>query len=169
MTAAAAPTKKKALHAAARETERVQTWCATCRETVAALDARRRKVVAASGVTLALPRRYDRATPGQRVVAHVPNNSGANQTMLAALSLEGLHAPWVVDGTVPGDSFRSWVRDGLEPTLSSGDIVRWAKLSAHKVAGIEALITPRGTRLLLLSPYAPACTPIEPCWSKSKT
>jgi transposase len=141
----------------------------TFRETVTALDAHRLTFVDESGVTLAMTRRYGRATPGQRVVDHVPDNYGANQTMLAALGLEGLDAPWVVDGAVNGDIFRYWVRDVLGPTLQPGDIVLWDNLSAHKVAGIEALITARGARLLPLSPDSPDCNPIEQCWSKSKT
>jgi transposase len=142
---------------------------ATFRATVAALDVRRLKFVDESGVTLAMTRRYGRATPGQRGVDHVPNNYGTHQTMLAALSLEGLHAPWVVDGAVNGDLFRYWVRNVLGPTLQPGDIVLWDNLSAHKVAGIEALITARGARLLPLSPSSPAFNPIEQCWSKIKT
>ena len=114
-------------------------------------------------------RRYGRAAPGQRVVDHVPDNYGNNYTMLAALGLDGLHAPWVVDGAVNGDIFRCWVRDILCPTLRPGDIVLWDNLSAHKVAGVEELITARGARLLRLSPYSPDFNPIEPCWSKIKT
>jgi transposase len=169
MTAAAAPTKKKSLHASERETERVQTLRATFREPVATLDARRLQCVDASGGTLAMTRRYGRATPGQRVGDHVPNNYGTNQTMLAAWGLEGLHASWGVDGAVHGDIFRYWVRHVLGPTLQPGDMVLWENLSAHKVAGIEALITARGARLLPWSPYAPDCNPIARWWSKIKT
>lgn len=114
-------------------------------------------------------RRYGRATPGQRVVDHVPDNYGTNYTMLAALGLDGIHAPWVVDGAVNGDIFRWWVRDVLCPTLRPGDIVLWDNLSAHKVAGVEALLATRGARLLRLSPYSPDFNPIEQCWSKIKT
>jgi transposase len=116
-----------------------------------------------------MTRRYGRATPGQRVVDHVPNNYGANQTLLAALSLAGLDAPWVVDGAVNGAIFHCWVSEVLCPTLRPGDIVLWDNLSAHKVAGVEALLTARGARLLPLSPYSPDFNPIEPCWSKIKT
>ena len=89
--------------------------------------------------------------------------------MLAALGLDGLHAPWVVDGAVNGDIFRWWVRDVLCPTLQPGDIVLWDNLSAHKVPGVEALLEARGARLLRLSPYSPDFNPIEQCWSKMKT
>lgn len=142
---------------------------AAFRETVATLDVRRLKFVDESGANLAMTRRYGRATPGQRVVDHVPENYGVNWTMLAALGLEGLHAPWVVDGAVNGDIFRYWVRDVLGPTLRPGDIVLWDNLPTHKVAGIEALITACGARLLPLAPYSPDLNPIEQCWSKIKT
>jgi transposase len=114
-------------------------------------------------------RRYGRATPGQRVVDHVPDNYGTNYTMLAAIGLAGLHAPWVVDGAVNGDIFRWWVREVLGPTLQPGDIVLWDNLSAHKVAGVEELLAARGARLIRLSPYSPDFNPIEQCWSKIKT
>jgi transposase len=122
-----------------------------------------------SGATLAMIRRYGRATPGQRVVDHVPDNYGANYTMLAAVGLDGFQAPWVVDGAVNGDIFRCWVRDILGPTLRPGDIVLWDNLSAHKVAGVEELLTARGARLLRLSPDSPDFNPMEQCWSKLKT
>jgi transposase len=114
-------------------------------------------------------RRDGRATPGQRVVDHVPDNYGTNYTRLAAIGLDGLHAPWVVDGAVHGDIFRCWVRDILGPTLRPGDSVLWENLSAHKVAGVEEVLTARGARLLRLSPYSPDFNPIEQCWSKMKT
>jgi transposase len=122
-----------------------------------------------SGATLAMIRRDGRAAPGQRVVDHVPDNYGTNYTMLAAIGLDGLHAPWVVDGAVNGDICRWWLRNILGPTLRSGDIVLWDNLSAHKVAGVEEVLTARGARLLRLSPYSPDFNPIEQCWSKMKT
>lgn len=110
-----------------------------------------------------MTRRFGRATLGQRVVDSVLDNYGANQTMLAALSLDGLDAPWVVDGAVNGAIFHCWVSEVLCPTLQPGDIVLWDNLSAHKVAGVEELLTTRGARLLRLSPYSPDFNPIEPC------
>ena len=114
-------------------------------------------------------RRYGRATPGQRVVDHVPDNYGDNYTMLAAIGLDGVHAPWVMDGAVNGEIFRWWVRHSLCPTLRPGDGVLWDNLSAHKGAGVAELLTACGARLLRLPPYSPDCNPIEQCWSKMKT
>jgi hypothetical protein len=74
MTAAPASSKKKSLHAAERDTARVQTLRTAFRETVEPLDVRRLQCVDASGVQLAMTRRDGRATPGQRVVESVPDH-----------------------------------------------------------------------------------------------
>jgi hypothetical protein len=169
MTTAPAAVKKKSLPATERDTERVQTWRTTLRATVQARDVRCLKCVDASGATLAMTRRFGRATPGQRVGESVPDNYGAKQPMLAALSWDGLDAPWVVDGAVHGAIFHCWVGEVWCPTLRPGAIVLWDKLSAHKVAGVDSLIAARGARRMPLSPYAPDFNPIEPCWSKMKT
>jgi len=89
--------------------------------------------------------------------------------MLAALSLSGISAPWVIEGAGEGAVFRTWVREVLCPTLRAGDIVIWDNLKAHPGAGLRELIEARGARLVLLSPYSPDCNPIENCWSKLKT
>ena len=139
------------------------------RETVQNLDVHRLKFVDESGVNLAMTRRFGRATPGQRVVDSVPDNYGSTETLLAALGLDGLDAPWGVAGAINGDIFHCWVSEVLCPTLQPGDIVLWDNLSAHKVAGVEELLATRGARLLRLSPYSPDFNPIEQCWSKIKT
>jgi hypothetical protein len=137
--------------------------------TVKPLDVRRPKFVDEAGATLIMTRRYGRATPGQRVVDNAPVNYGENYTTLATISLDGLHAPWVVDGAVNGAIFHCRVQDVLCPTVQPGDIVLWDNLSAHKVAGGEDLLTAHGARLVRLTPYSPAFNPIEQCWSKIKT
>jgi transposase len=169
ITAAQFAGKKKSLHAAERDTERVRTLRTAFLDTAQALDVRRLTCIDASGTTLAMTRRYGRATPGQRVVDSVPVNYGENSTLLAAVGLDGLHAPWVVDGAMNGAIFHCGVSEVLCPTLQPGDIVLWDNLSAHKVAGVEELLTARGARLLRLSPYSPDFNPIVQCWSKIKT
>jgi transposase len=89
--------------------------------------------------------------------------------MLAAIGLDGLHAPWVVAGAVHGDSFRYWVRHILCPTLRPGDMVLGDNRSAHKAAGVAEWLPARGARLIRLSPSSPDFHPIEQCWSKLKT
>jgi transposase len=50
-----------------------------------------------------------------------------------------------------------------------GDILFMDNLSAHKTAGIDALIEACGAHLIYLPPYSPDFNPIEFAWSKVKT
>ncbi len=116
-----------------------------------------------------MTRRYGRAPQGKRVVGAVPQNYGANVTMLAALSLRGVGAVMTIDGATDAEVFRAYVEHVLCPTLVPGDIVVMDNLRAHKVAGIREHIEAHGAQLIYLPPYSPDLSPIEPCWSKLKT
>jgi len=129
----------------------------------------RLKFIDESGVNLAMARRYGRAPRGERVVGAVPQNYGANVTMLAALSLQGVEAVMTIDGATDAEVFRAYVEQVLCPTLVPGDIVIMDNLRAHKVAGIRERIEACGAQLIYLPPYSPDLSPIEPCWSKLKT
>jgi hypothetical protein len=101
--------KQKSLHAAERDSEHVQRRRLVCWEAVEGREGRRLQCVDASGATLALTRRYGRATPGQRVMERGPDNYGTTPTMMAALRLNGLDAPWGVDGAITGaEVFQSY-------------------------------------------------------------
>ena len=102
------------------------------------------------------------------MVGAVPQNYGANVTMLAALSLQGVGAVMTVDGATDAAVFHAYVEHVLCPTLVPGDVVIMDNLRAHKVAGIRERIEACGARLIYLPPYSPDLSPIEPCWSKLK-
>jgi transposase len=133
------------------------------------LDTAHLKFIDESGVNLAMTRPYGRAPRGERAVGVVPHNYGANVTMLAALSLQGVEAVMTIDGATDAEVFRAYVEYVLCPTLVPGDIVIMDNLRAHKVAGIHERIEACGARLIYLPPYSPDLSPIEPCWSKLKT
>jgi transposase len=160
---------KKSLHASAQDSERVQQARAAYRAEVATLDPQRFTCIDASGVNLALTRRYGRAPRGERVIGAVPQNYGANVTLLAALGSQGVEAVMTMAGATDAEVFRVYVEQVLRPTLRPGDIVIMDNLRAHKVAGIREVVEQAGARLLYLPPYAPDLSPIEPCWSKLKT
>ncbi len=122
-----------------------------------------------SGVNLAMTRRYGRAPPGERVVGAVPQNYGANVTMIATLSLRGVEAVMTIDGATDAEVFRAYVQHVLCPTLVPGDIVVMDNLRAHKVSGVREHIEACSAQLIYLPPYSPDLSPIEPCWSKLKT
>lgn len=120
------------------------------------------------GVHLGLTRLYGRAAPGQRVVEATPGYSGAHYTVVAALGLEGISAPWVFEGATSSLAFETYVERILVPTLHAGDLVLIDNLSAHKAAPITAWIERCGARLHFLPPYSPDWNPIELCWAKVK-
>jgi hypothetical protein len=169
MTAAQAAVKKKSRHAAERAPERVQTLRVTFRATVQECEVHHLQCVEASGATRAMPRRFGRATPGQRVAARVPAHYGTTPSRLAALSLDGLDAPWGVAGAVHGALLHGGVSAVLGPTLRPGDRGLGEHRSAQKVAGVEERWATRDARLLRLSPSAPAFHPSAQCWSKITT
>lgn len=122
-----------------------------------------------SGTNLGFTRRFGRARPGQRVVEGTPGNAGPHSTLLAALSTQGVQAPWLLEGAMDGAAFEVYVERVLVPTLRSGDIVLMDNLSFHKAPRIRTLIESVGARLEFLPPYSPDLNPIELCWSKIKT
>ena len=122
-----------------------------------------------AGSNLAMTRLYGRGAKGARVIDTVPQNYGANITMLASLSLSGIAAPMTVGGAVDGTVFKVYVEQVLSPTLTAGDIVVMDNLPVHKVSGIRELIEGKGAKLIYLPPYSPDLNPIEKCWSKIKT
>jgi len=115
-----------------------------------------------------MTRLYGRASRGERVVGTVPQNSGANVTMLAALGSHGVEAVMTIDGAADAEVFRAYVAQVLRPTLCPGDIVIMDNLRAHKAAGIREAIEQAGAQVVSLPPYSPDLSPIEPCWSKLK-
>jgi transposase len=161
--------QKKSLHASEQDTERVQQARASYREEVAPLAPQRFKFIDESGVNLAMTRLYGRAPRGERVIGAVPQNYGANVTMLASLGSQGIEAMMTIEGATDTEVFRVYVEQVLRPTLHPGDIVIMDNLRAHKAAGIREAIEQTGARLLYLPPYSPDLSPIERCWAKLKT
>jgi transposase len=116
-----------------------------------------------------MTRQFGRAPRGERVIGAVPQNYGANLTMIAALGLHGIEAVMTIDGATDAEVFHAYVEQILGPTLRPGDIVVLDNLSAHKTTAIREVIEGRGAQLLYLPPYSPDLAPIEQAWSKMKT
>lgn len=161
--------KKKVLHASQRDTPRVRRLRQTYLDEIVDWLAKHLKFVDESGLHLSLTRLYGRAEGGDRVVDAVPYQPAENWTMVAALGVRGVTAPWLVKGAMNGAAFDTYVRDVLGPTLKSGDMVILDGLPAHKVTRVAEAIQARGARLQLLPPYSPDLNPIELCWAKIKT
>lgn len=126
------------------------------------------KFIDESGAHLGLTRRFGRAAPGERVVDATPGHSGQHYTLVSALGLAGIQAPWFLPGAMNSDAFNVYVVQVLVPTLLPGDVVVLDNLSSHKGLAIRTAIEACGATVCFLPPYSPDFNPIELCWSKIK-
>lgn len=166
--AAGVATKKKSLDDSQRDTPRVKQLRDEYVTRAAEWVLRKLKFIDESGLNLGLTRLAGRAAPGERVVEATPGHSGPQLTLVAALSLNGVSAPWLLDGAMDGAACEVYARQVLGPTLRRGDIVVMDNLPAHKVRDVQSAIEARGARLEYLPPYSPDLNPIEQCWAKVK-
>jgi transposase len=121
-----------------------------------------------TGASTHMTRAYGRAPKGQRCIAAVPQGHWKTTTFIAALRVNQISAPLVLDGPMDGKAFLGYVRQCLCPTLQPGDIVSADNLPSHKVAGVRQAIEARGASLRLLPPYSPDFNPIEKLFAKLK-
>ena len=70
-----------------------------------------------------MARRYGRCKRGERLVDHVPHGHWKITTFIAALRVDSLTAPLVIEGPIDGQGFTAYVEQILGPTLEHGDIV----------------------------------------------
>ena len=121
-----------------------------------------------TAVTTKMTRLYGRAPIGERLVAKVPHGHWKTLTLVAALRVDAVTAPYVVDGAMDGPAFLAYVEDVLAPTLKRGDIVFMDNVRTHKVAGVAEAIEAVGATVRYLPPYSPDLNPIENAYSKLK-
>lgn len=89
-------------------------------------------------------------------------------TFIAALRIDRVDAPWVLNGPINGDAFRTYVEKELLKTLQPGDVVVLDKLGSHKNKAVRHMVRAKGAKLFFLPPYSPDLNPIEQLFSKIK-
>jgi len=98
----------------------------------------------------------------------VPRNWGANLTLLASMSAEGMGRCLAVEGATTRGVFETYLEHLLAPSLRRGQVVVMDNLSAHKGGRVREIIEGRGCELLYLPPYSPDLNPIEGAFAKLK-
>jgi transposase len=88
-------TKKKSLAATERNEEERAAW----REKANQLPTESLVFLDECGSNIALTSVYARAPKGERARASVPRNRGGNTTLIAALSLSGMGAAMILEGS----------------------------------------------------------------------
>jgi hypothetical protein len=160
--------KKKALRACEVDQARIQDlrdrylkWApATAPEDLVFIDE--------SGAHIAMTRETAWAPVGETPRDAVPRNRGTVITMIAALSVAGLHSMMTIEGGTSAEVFVTWVENVLVPDLWKGAIVVMDNLGAHKDVRVRALIEAAGAKVAYLPPYSPDLNPIELAWTKVK-
>jgi transposase len=140
-------------------------------EAIAEQDATRLRFLDETSIQIDMARRYGRAPDGQRCGDAVPHTRGANVTVVATLTPQGLEAVMEVEGALNQDVFAAYLEQVLAPELKPGDVILLDNLSAHKdqTGRFDAIVAACGARLLYLPPYSPDFSPIELAFSKLKT
>ena len=103
-----------------------------------------------------------------RLRALVPHGHWKTMTVLAALRSDRIDAPFVIDGSINGETFSLYVERILVPTLREGDVVVLDNLGSHKGERARAAVRAAGAHLLFLPPYSPDLNPIEQVFAKLK-
>ena len=116
-----------------------------------------------------MTRTHGRARRGERLLAKVPHGHWKTMTFIAALRLDGITAPLVLDQPINGEWFRAYVEQALVPTLKPGDVVIMDNLGSHKGKAVGQAIRKARAHLLFLPPYSPDLNPIEQVFSKLKS
>jgi transposase len=163
--AAGLDAKKKSLGATERNEEERAAW----RENANQLPTESLVFIDECGSNIALTPMYARAPKGERARGKVPRNRGKNTTLIAALSLEGMGAALILEGSANTTAFELYVEQVLAPSLRAGQIVVMDNLQAHKSARVKQAIEEKGCQLLFLPGYSPDLSPIEEAFSKLKT
>ena len=112
---------------------------------------------------------YAYAPKGRRAYTRVPRNRGANTTLLASMTLEGMGPCLAVEGATTATVLETYVQRVLAPSLRRAQIIVLDNLSAHKSERAKELIEERGCQLLYLPAYSPDFNPIEEAFSKIKS
>ena len=108
------------------------------------------------------------AMKSKRLKGYAPDGRWSTMTFLAALRVDRLTEPCVVDGPINGQIFLAYIEQFLVPTLRPGDIIILDNLGSHKSNAVRQAILGAGARLAFLPPYSPDLNPIEQVFSKIK-
>lgn len=104
----------------------------------------------------------------KRLVSYVPHGHWQTMTFIAALRLDRIDAPWVLNCPINGKAFQAYIETQLLKTLKPGDIVVLDNLGSHKGKAVRKMVRDIGARLVFLPPYSPDLNPIEQLFAKLK-
>ena len=165
---AKASASKKSLCASDQDRADVARRRAQWKQYQGKIDPNRLVFIDETGARTNMTRTRGRCPKNKRLVAKVPHGRWKTLTFIAALRVNRVTAPCVIDGAVNARNFLAYVKQVLVPTLRRGDVVIMDNLRSHKGKAIRAAIRAAGAKLLFLPPYSPDLNPIEQLFAKLK-
>jgi transposase len=156
--------KKKTIRASEQDDLARAAW----REQAKQLPTQDLVIVDETGTQINMTPLYAYAPRGERAVGKVPRNYGANLTLIASLSLEGMGEAMLLDGSADAAAFETYIEQILAPSLRPGQIVILDNLSIHLGPRVKQAIEARGCQLLFLPACSPDFSPTEGAFSKLK-
>src|SRR5689334_14841241 len=142
-----ASASKKSLHASEQDRPDVARRRAQWRKYQGRLDPSRLVFIDETWAKTNMTRTHGRCARGERLVASAPHGRWRTLTFLAALRLDRIEAPGVIDGPINGEAFLAYTEQVLLPTLRPGDIVIIDNLGSHKGKSVRRAIRAAGAKL----------------------
>ena len=122
-----------------------------------------------SSVNCAMTRVYGRALSHERVVDYVPDVRFERTSIISAVGVKGVIAPFVFRGTLNQEVFKVYVDEILAREHKQGDTLVLDNARVHTVKGVMQSLIDKGIKVIFLPKYSPDLNPIEFAWSKVKT
>jgi transposase len=160
--------QKKTAHAAEQDRPDVLTRRRAWFGEQPGLDPTRLVFIDETWASTNMARTRGRAPKGERLRVAIPHGHWKTTTFVAALRLDGMVAPFVLDGPINRDAFETYLEKVLVPSLRPGDVVVMDNLSSHKGTRVRAMLEAAGATLRYLPPYSPDLNPIENAFAKLK-
>ena len=112
---------------------------------------------------------YARSPKGQPAIVREAYRPEGKVNLLACMSLEGVLAPWLVEGgSVDTGVFTYYLEHVLLPELKAGQILVLDNYAVHKTMAVRNLLLDKECRVMFLPTYSPDLNPIELLFSKLK-
>lgn len=121
-----------------------------------------------TGSNRGMTKRTAWAPVGCRAVDLVPGNKGKNVTLIGAVRVNGPVAMRTMEAALNKESFTSYIRSALVPSLEPGDVVVMDNLQVHYDVRATEAIEKAGAFVYFLPPYSPDMNPIELVWNALK-
>jgi len=107
---------------------------------------------------------YGRSPKGERCFATRPGNRSTRISIIAALLMGKLLAPFWFTGMCSSSIFNEWFKTILLPELPEGATVILDNARFHKSKKLRRIVRGAGIKLLFLPPYSPKDNLIEHEW-----